>query len=460
MKTRVFAAAAVALCIMSGWAAGEDAFTELAQSARLALDTGRLAEAEALFRQAEVADKGRLGEIAQDMAWTHIILGAEAVSAKQMAEADAHFAKADCLCGGYRKYLADRWEYARVCLTNESIGAAWTDPHNADMRALVGRVTWLLELNDKNPQAHYMMGQVHELMQQEAKAAAEYKKALEAAHKGAGGKIAVLRKEAQKAAGETIYHWSGLGTNPVWLKSDPGPFQKYSCGKFLVYHHSVPLAKRVVRLLKHNLDLGILDGVITAEDPMPEVLTVYLYANPAEMKGNLEGKFAAAETGRREDGEIVLDTIRVCQTYMNLTQDLLPHELTHVRLAHMKLGKQRPPMWVDEGIAASSESEDSRRRRAKKVLETRKSDSKIAMGRLFTGKRMPLDEESTSFVYAESLAVVQGLVEKYGREKFVLLIWTLKTEEPEKAFADVYGATYEDIEKVMYEWAEKTAAGK
>jgi hypothetical protein len=100
-----------------------------------------------------------------------------------------------------------------------------------------------------------------------------------------------------------------------------------------------------------------------------------------------------------------------------LLQCSLPHEMTHVILAHWA---RRPlPRWADEGAAILSESETERARYRKVMADLRDQARLIPLARLFAFKDYPRDVMA---MYAEGHSIVGYLVEQGGRAKFLAFL--------------------------------------
>jgi RNA polymerase sigma factor (sigma-70 family) len=97
-----------------------------------------------------------------------------------------------------------------------------------------------------------------------------------------------------------------------------------------------------------------------------------------------------------------------------LLQSSLPHEMTHVILAHA--AGWPLPRWADEGAALLSESEAQRTRHLRIMAKVLDEERLIGLKKLFMLKDYPKD---VMVLYAEGLSVVGYLVERGGRAKFL-----------------------------------------
>lgn len=120
--------------------------------------------------------------------------------------------------------------------------------------------------------------------------------------------------------------------------------------------------------------------------------------------------------GQGPDGrsEVVSRRMRIFGGVEKLLKSVLPHEVTHTVLAH-RFG--RPvPRWADEGGSVLSENDEERHLHDVRCREMLNAGRGIPLGHLFALEEYPRDMH---VLYAEGYSVVQFLVDRGGREKFL-----------------------------------------
>jgi RNA polymerase sigma factor (sigma-70 family) len=97
-----------------------------------------------------------------------------------------------------------------------------------------------------------------------------------------------------------------------------------------------------------------------------------------------------------------------------LLQSSLPHEMTHVILAHWA---RRPvPRWADEGAAVLGEDLRERTRHLRRLAQILADDKMIPLRQLFSLQDFPRDADK---LYCEGYSVTAYLVARGGRAKFL-----------------------------------------
>ncbi len=461
MKLRVkwfMATAAAAAALLGAGAPGGGDFDKTVEAARLALDTSRVEEAAQLFERAGAIAPERIGEIEQDRAWAYIRIGNDALITDDVEKADRSFAVAMAIYPGFKDVIREQWSYTRLYVVNEAITAASKDPRNADWKSIEKDLKWLIELAPKEKDPHYSLGVVY-LFKGETEAARREFIAVLGAKAGEGDKSAdTLREESAKKLEGRQYSFNLRPVYPPRMKAEPGPFQTLRKGGCVISHHNLDLAVRVAATMKYYRGLPVLDGVLTASDPFPEECKVYIYADEAQFQASGGKEIWAGGQSKMTilDGEVKSATIQLFQTTGELTESAVPHELTHVRLAASPYFYGTMPLWLQEGIASSSESEYKKSLHARVILQAFDDKRLISVEDLVKLAAYPTNNASDVF-YAESVAIVESLVEKYGKEPFIEFMSQLQEKSGTEALRNVYGLSTVNVEDMALAWATKRA---
>jgi len=131
---------------------------------------------------------------------------------------------------------------------------------------------------------------------------------------------------------------------------------------------------------------------------------------------------------------------------------VLPHELAHIIFREF-VGMDNPviPSWLEEGVACYQEN--SRRDFSRQIVK------QALLGGYFIqlldlGKINPQrlkDEKQVELFYAEAVQVLDYLLGKFGREKFVYFCQILRDEKDlDKALRQSYG--FESLSRLSESW--------
>lgn len=158
------------------------------------------------------------------------------------------------------------------------------------------------------------------------------------------------------------------------------------------------------------------------------------------------GGFSSATTFAFDNGKVLQQSMMVESSLDHILKVDLPHEMTHVVLAH-HFGCPIP-RWADEGAAILSSAEEERRLH-EKALERVLSEPgrQIPLRRLFPQMEYPSDVMA---LYAEGCSVTRFLVEAKDRKTFLKFIAAGKQDGWDKAVKRYYG--YPGVDELEEAW--------
>jgi hypothetical protein len=132
------------------------------------------------------------------------------------------------------------------------------------------------------------------------------------------------------------------------------------------------------------------------------------------VKNTSDGGGATHFSFNPSGGGVVGRKMEIFGGVQKMLHSVLPHEVTHTVLAH-RFG--RPvPRWADEGGSVLSENDEERHLHDVRCREMLNAGRGIPLGHLFALEEYPRDMH---VLYAEGYSVVQFLVDRGGREKFL-----------------------------------------
>jgi hypothetical protein len=134
---------------------------------------------------------------------------------------------------------------------------------------------------------------------------------------------------------------------------------------------------------------------------------------------------------------------------------LLAHELGHIIFREFVGPQAKVPMWFEEGVASSQETERYRLNREKTLVHALKNQSLISLVNLTKiDPRRIQDEYTATLFYAQAESLVRFLIDKFGKYEFVKLCRLIRD------YKDFYIALpkayprYEKLEDLDKDWTE------
>ena len=125
---------------------------------------------------------------------------------------------------------------------------------------------------------------------------------------------------------------------------------------------------------------------------------------------------------------------------------VLPHEITHVVIADRFTAKPMP-RWADEGMAVLTEPLEKKRAHLRNLGDYMKRGHVYSASQLMTMADYPSGANWPMF-YAESVCMVEFLVERGGAEKFIEFMEQSVRGGYESALNRVYGlAGFEELDR-------------
>lgn len=103
-----------------------------------------------------------------------------------------------------------------------------------------------------------------------------------------------------------------------------------------------------------------------------------------------------------------------------LLSNIIPHELTHVMYPWFLKYRTSLPLWLNEGIAMTSEANFRTRNRKFILKRALKSGSIFPVAKLLTMKQYPESEDRAAIFYSQSLSIVEFLLERGGSQRLLL----------------------------------------
>lgn len=238
-----------------------------------------------------------------------------------------------------------------------------------------------------------------------------------------------------------------------WAFLQEKDWNRQSSVHFLIYYRQAPesfISKVIETSEEYYNSITTSLGFIRYEYWLwDERARIYIYdslQDYLENSGQPSWSIASAIPKKKE-----IYTYWGSENFFNTT---LPHELAHIILREF-VGFDNPavPFWLDEGVAFYMQKDKSNLSRYL-VKETMAKNSLWDLKALTAINPVTIrDRELVEIFYAQAESVVEYLLRKFGREKFVYFCQLLRDHKDlEKSIRICYG--FENLTKLSQAWQE------
>lgn len=450
------AAVAVAVLGALGAQAPVGPFDKTAAHAQLALDTNRLERAIGLYERASFMAPERVDEISLDWGWAYVRKAHYSLLGRCFERGEAELRLAVETHPALGELVKAMWTYLRVETCSDMVGRVQMEGDGADWASVVDYMEETRQLVGDGPAVGYWLGvALHQAGRTEA-ARRQYLAVVGPADRTLTD-LSALSQAARQVA-EKNRPRPGMPIHPVWRKVDPGEFKVVEIRPFTVHHRNEEVAKRTVQALRYYRSQKILGGLIRPNDRLPRECHIYIHPSRKDML-RIPGMPKWADGGAimlMVGGKTPKAAIHLFQNQPMEFENSVAHELAHVRVASNLNAHPGIPTWVQEGVATSVEM-GLEREAALRILEfAREKGYFIPVKVMMVLPRAP--DQAVYLYYAESLAMVESLVERFGRTAFWKLVRLSGTMPQERALASAFKITPVELENMVLEWIDDQRA--
>ena len=428
-------------------------FSNLAKDARTALDTGRLVEAARLFEKAAGEDRSRSGEISFDWAWTYMLMGHFDLKDKDYEGSNWAFERSAKINPAITEIIGRRWVITRISIFWNRFEAAKNDREHADWDALAEFAAGTASLVQKLPQPHYQLGLAYEWGGQPEKAGKEYIKAI-----GGEGESDLSTEALREAARAAVKKYPQLRyvnsrpLHPLQGKNFDGKFQTLKIDPFIIYHRNPQLAGRTAAALQYYHKLPQSKGILKTSGHFPRECKIYLYPTAGEYLEATDtyGWSTGLTRIHLRHNKATRATIHLNGSFEAMLDQTLAHELGHVKLAFDSRYHRKMPIWIKEAVAVSAEPGYKKKSRWALLARARDKNELVPLRDIFAMDSFP-EGVPHLLIYAESFAMMDALVIRYGEERFWELIKAVRLISGEEALREVYDINPVQLENIVLE---------
>ncbi|MEJ2488134.1 MAG: peptidase MA family metallohydrolase, partial [Anaerolineales bacterium] len=183
-----------------------------------------------------------------------------------------------------------------------------------------------------------------------------------------------------------------------------------------------------------------------------EVVRVYIYPSSDEMQ--TATLFAPDWSGGTAFAEYRTVLAGVSPDNLSWGREVVAHELTHVLIGVYTFScVSDVPIWLNEGLAMYAEtsvgtSHDNEYARLDEAVENNTLLTVREVSNLFSN-----DPDLARLSYAQSLSLVQFLIEEYGQENMLAFFGAFKEgDSQDQALNQVYGLDQDSLNDAWREW--------
>lgn len=182
---------------------------------------------------------------------------------------------------------------------------------------------------------------------------------------------------------------------------------------------------------------------------MADQIQVYIYASSSEMQSAT--LFAPEWSGGLAFPDHLTVLIGIPPFQLEWGKRALAHELSHVLIGYYTFScVTNMPTWLSEGLAMYVEGE-MEPHYVGMISEAIETDSLLSVREL--GEIFSSDPELARLAYAQSLSLVEFLIDEYGQAKMLELLDMVKEGVPEdRALMTAHGMDRDGLETVWREW--------
>jgi hypothetical protein len=233
---------------------------------------------------------------------------------------------------------------------------------------------------------------------------------------------------------DTRYQWQSISESPLTL---------------YWYEGDKSFARELLDAGLQALDKLSGDTNSNLERPV----TIYIYSSSGDLQGSMI--FPNEWTGGVAFTEFSTIAIGVATNQLDWGKDALAHELGHMFTHQYTFSPygESLPTWLDEGLAMYAEN--NRDAYLDKTFQKAVEENKLISLRSLSSPFSAIPEVAY-ISYAESLSVVEYLINTYGRQDIFQLLTALKDGQTcDQALTAIYGFDQDGLEAL---WRESIAA--
>ena len=441
------------LALIAGSAAAQGTFGDALREARLQIDIGNPRAAVELYEKALGMRHAAIDRVAPERAWAYVVLGNEALRSTDYTKAEAAYGMAAAVHGRFKSVFIEQWVYATLRRVNDEMSEALDRRTFPDWKSLESSLNWAIKSSAENPYAIYTLAVLYDFNSDHQKARAWYARLLEnRPHPDAP--LENIRERARAKVSNLQHSFDLRPIYPPWHEASGDP-QTLKSGPFVINHHNAELAERLAAVLEYHLARSSLDGILPADGPFPETCNVFIFAEEAEFResGGREVWEGARAKLVAQDNRLVGAQIHLYQTVPELTESAVPHELAHVRFLAAAPYLQGLPLWLQEGVATSQESEYKKHVLAEAIQRKHEDGALVPFTDVMEAETYPSNGPRDVF-YGQCVAAVESLVETNGADHFWRFVEALEDMGQERALRMVYGLSPADVETLILEWTD------
>ena len=235
-----------------------------------------------------------------------------------------------------------------------------------------------------------------------------------------------------------------------------GNWIKSTTEHFNVFYQNKQLAEKVASTLEYHWQ--VIQKKLAPQNwdkKWPQRCDVYIFPSRQEYMKNTglpQWSDGVTQMAFRQ-GRLFQHKVYLYASAPLLLSNIIPHELTHVMYPWFLRYRTSLPLWLNEGIAMTSEANFRTRNRKFILKRALKSGNVFPIAQLLTMKQYPESESQAAIFYSQSLSVVEFLLQRGGSQR--LLLFAQKAgSNAQSAIQEVYNIrNFSTLERLWLQYA-------
>ncbi len=265
---------------------------------------------------------------------------------------------------------------------------------------------------------------------------------------------------------EGTYSWHIEDAAGNVLETPPAPFrvddarfewQKLENDRFVLYWHEggAEFGQKIFDRLNQTIDR--IEQAIGAH--IQHKIQVFVYADDLAFQSILSPGHSNAEfVGATPVHEFSVMLVKSAPSDLQFALVAAPHELVHMVIDQelgTGLGQVTMPLWMNEGLASYYEYDPPKMEtRYRSLLDNAIKNDTLLRLRNFANTR-PNGYDEGLLMYGQGYAVVEFILNEFGRDKMTQIFQELKRVSADEAFQKVLGMNQDGVENM---WRKQVGA--
>jgi len=397
-------------------------------------------------------------EISPILADSYLRIGRKYFKDGSFAEALAAFDKALAITPELSAAVRSEWIYCNLQKIIAYLNEKGADVSPGELRAFSKKLEELAGFAPDNIHLHYVLGVISQRLGRDEAALKQFLIVTgeKAPQPPASAHLDELRKRADDLIAKTPLAFEYTPHEVFGAKVDFSDMQSLEGRYFIIHYYNAEIARRALGIADYFA--GEVARRLLGEDlRFSQKCELYIFKD-ADEYSKVAGR-PPWTTGHtiftRAAGQPLVHKILTYQTATDLLRAVIPHEVTHAVTNEAVGFRGRLPLWFKEGLALMQEPDYRRSFFYKAVTDAAELGTLMPFSDVISMKDYPQTEEVNRLFYAESLLLVEVLVEGFPASPPLRFARSLS----EKSLTDALRQSYNiNTARLKRLWQERIGA--